>query len=188
MVTTTVEPTQISNLGEITVATRVDPNQTSEPVISLLARYTSAVDNTVVEELYAADDNPALNSPWTGSEFDRIVVNVKSRRQLYTVRSFNGIVPLITTGVVSSGSTFIFASIDPTGTGDNLRDIEPGEVLILLANRPYSTVDKILDQYIDVTSVTATQNQFAFFYNNGEFYTDPSVIQTVFPLIMNVEQ
>ena len=184
--TETTEPIQISNLGEITIATRVEINQVPDPVVSMSLLFNTT-DNFQIPELYAADDNPSLNSPWNGSQFRQLIINVKSRRQLYITRSFTGLTPSFTTGVINSGSSFVFAGIDTTGTGDNIRDIETGEVLILLASRPYATVDKIFDQYIDVTDVTDTNNQFGFFYNNGEFFADVSIIQSVFPPITNVE-
>lgn len=185
----TEEAFQISNLGEISLATRIYPtNPTldlSGPVVSLLIEY-NATSGSIVNELYSADDQPSLLSPWRGSAYDRIVVNVQSARQPFTVRSFNGITTEMTVGNIDSGSTFKFVGIDQDG-GDNFRDIEKGEVLILLATDPYDIVDKVLDRYIDVADVTADNNPFGFFYNNGEFFATPETITDVFPAILNID-
>lgn len=181
---------QLSNLGEITIATRINPvlsnPDLSQPVISIQITYDST-SGAIVEELYSADDQPSLLSPWRSSSYDRIVVNVNGSRQPYTVRSFNGIVPDITTGGIGSGSTFKFTQVDPNGTGLSLRNIDDGEILILLASSPYDTVDKILNKYINVSTVTSENNSFSFFFNNGEFYATPDIVKNVFPAIINID-
>jgi len=181
---------QISNLGEISIATRINPADPtldlSEPIISLLVEFNTTLGG-LLSELYSADDQPSLNSPWRGSEYDRVVINVNSARQPFSVRSFNAITQNITVGNVDSGSTFKFVGVDPTGTGSSFRDIEKGEVLILLATDPYDIVDKVLDRYIDVYDVSDTKNQFGFFYNNGEFFATTETITDVFPTILNID-
>ncbi len=183
-------PIQISTQGEISIATRIYPTDPvadlSGPVVTLLVEYNSTI-GSVITELYSADNQPSLLSPWQGSAYDRIVINVKSARQPFTVRSFNGITTEMTVGNIDTGSTFKFVGIDPTGSGSNFRDIQKGEVLILLASEPYGIVDKITDQYIDVADVTADNNPFGFFYNNGEFFAIPDIITNVFPAILNVD-
>lgn len=181
---------QISNLGEISIATRInsaEPTQDlSEPIISLLVGYSSTVGG-VLEELYSADDQPSLLSAWQGSAYDRIVVNVNSARKPFVVRSYNGITPNMTAGNIDSGSTFKFVGVDPVGDGNNFRPIEKGEVLILLATSPYDIVDKVLDQYIDVYDVSDENNPFGFFYNNGEFFATTDIITSVYPPILNID-
>ncbi len=184
------EPFQISNLGELSIATRIYPSDPaldlSGAVVSLILQFNSTSGN-VLSELYSADDQPSLLSPWQGSAYDRIVVNVQSARQPFTVRSFNGITTEMTVGNIDSGSTFMFMAIDPTGEGTNFRPIEKGEVLILLATEPYDIVDKVFDRYIDVADVTEENNPFGFFYNNGEFFATPDIITDVFPAILNID-
>ena len=175
-------PFQISNFGEISIATRLDIDE-EEPIISLLVEYNTT-QGTTVQEIYEIDDQPSLNSAWQGSAYNRIVVNVNSTRQPFTVRSFNGITTNMTSGNIDSGATFKFISIDATGTP---QPINKGEILILLASSPYDIVDKILDQYIDVYDVSDTNNQFGFFYGNSEFFATSDIIINVFPPILNVD-
>ena len=189
-VTETADPIQISSSGEISLATRINPSEPSldlsASVVSILVEFNTTLGE-ILQELYSADDQPSLNSAWQGSAYDRVVINVNSARQPFTVRSFNGITQNMTTGTVDSGSTFKFIVIDPTGNGNNFRPINKGEVLILLASAPYGIVDKILDQYIDVYDVSDENNPFGFYYNNGEFFADPAIVTSVFPPILNVD-
>lgn len=186
----TEDAIQISNQGEITIATRVNPSiispDLSASVISLVMEYDTT-SGAIIQELYSADDTPTLLSPWNGSEYDRIVVNVNSTRQPYTVRSFNALTQNMTSGNIDSGSTFKFNQVDPAGTGSNFRDIDAGEIIILLASKPFDNVDKLTDQYIDVLKVTPTLNPFGFFYNNGEFFATPDIVTRVFPQILNID-
>ena len=182
-------PFQISNMGEVSIATkipeavRIDP-LLDDPVVSLLVEFNTTAGG-ILQELYIADNQPSILSPWQGSEFSTVIIKTKTRDP-FTSRSFNAITQNMTAGTVDSGSTFKFVGIDPDG-GTTFRDIEKGEVLILLASEPYGIVDKIFDQYIDVTDVTDDLNQFGFYYNNGEFYATPETVTNVFPPIINVD-
>jgi len=192
IIETVDEPIRISNNGEITIATRINPALSnpdlSSEVISVVMSF-NATSGAIIEEAYSADDQPSLNSPWRGSDYDRIVVNVKSNRQPYTVRSYNALTPNFTSGTIDTGSTFQFIGVDPEPgeSGSSVRDIDDGEILILLASDPYDIVDKITNQYIDVKSVSSTENPFGFFYNNGEFYATTDIVNNVFPAIFNID-
>ena len=131
---------------------------------------------TNVSVTYVADDQPTLESAWV--DFNKVVVGGK----IYTVRSFNGFVADMTTGVIPTGSTFRFSGIDPAG-GDTFEDIEGLDVLFLLATPPFTPVDKIQDYFIDLTSVTEEQNPFGFFYSGGAFFADPALLQPIYPII-----
>jgi hypothetical protein len=165
---------QFSSSGEITIATLA---QISQPTIQLSIRYTGSTGAPIVR--YGVDDQTALNSPW--NDFNRVLIKGK----IYIVRSFNAIIPEMASGVVTNGANFQFIEIDKLGT-NTFEAIQPTEVLILLASSPYQNVDKIRDQYIDVTSITDTTNPFGLSYNNGEFFADPLTFQTVYPLIRSV--
>lgn len=172
VVDTTQASTQISNVGEVTVATKLKDGV--EPsAINLQVNYstTAGVDQVIT---YVADDQPAANSPW--NDVDKVVIKGK----VYTVRSYSGVTAEMTTGVIASGSTFRYTGVDEYNT-DTYRDIEPGEVYMLLATSPYEIVDKITTQYIDITDVTDTVNQFAFIYDDGEFVSLDNIINTLFP-------
>lgn len=166
---------QISINGEITIATRIDTFN-SASAIELTKQYMTPLD-TSFDVTFVIDTSPASitsdgldGSPWSDEGF--LVI----RGSLYQVRSYAGITQEITTNAVPSGSTFQY-------TTSNAGDLERGQVLILLASAPYDNIDIIKDQYIDVTDVTDTNNQFGFYYNNGEFFASPSVPQDVYPHI-----
>lgn len=179
---TTTELQQISNVGDIVIATRVSSvGENAE--VDLITTYATT-QNTVVNKTYTANDNiTASSSPWR--DFDKVVIKGK----IYTVRSYQGIGQEMLDETIGSGSTFRFTGIidysgDPMDT--TLRDIQQDEVYILFANEPFSVVDKLVDQYIDVFDVTDTENVFAFLYDSGEFFAQTDIIQNTYPLIRSV--
>lgn len=175
--TTEAPPIQISNNGEISIATLTDVDLGSES-ISVGIQYNTE-SGTSPQVLYGVDDQPSINSAWV--DYDRVVFKGK----IYTVRSFSGLVPEMTTGIINSGSTFFFNQVD--WNDDQITEsIETEEMLVLLASSPYDIVDKQRNRFIDVTSVTATQNPFGFYYDSGEFYALESIVQTVYPFIRSV--
>lgn len=172
-----VSAAQITASSEISVATLVSADN-ANPAISFNIQYDTST-GTAPTINYVADDQPSTNSPWV--DFNKVVVKGK----IYTVRSFSSLVPEMTTGVINNGSTFRFTEVDWIGD-QSFTSIEPGQVLILLASSPYQVVDKQRNQFIDVTSVTETQNPFGFYYDSGELFADEGIVQTVYPLIRSV--
>jgi len=172
--TTTTNLTQISNVGEITIATKIatlgdSPNNN----ISLL--YTTTQGSTP-QITYNADDQPALLSAW--NDFDVVVIN----GSVYTVRSFNAITSELASGVIGNGSNFVFNAIDPIGD-HTFQDINDDDVIILLATPPYSTFDKITNEYVDVTNRSSTTTSFDFVYDSGEFFVNTAIVQSIYPHI-----
>ncbi len=170
--------------GELTVATRI--STIGEPqTLELGITYTNT-ENDIIEKTYIADVNLGNTvSPWR--DIDRVIIKGK----IYTIRTFSGIIPEILDETISSGSTFLFTSISSNNTGSPIaygthRDITQDEVYLLYASKPFDTVDKLTDQYIDVFDVTTAQNPFAFVYDTGEFFSTKDVIQTIYPLIRSV--
>ena len=158
---------QISSTAEISIATLVT-NQD----INLEVTYRTPQETTVVTT-YVLDDQPSLLSPWVS--VNQVVIKGK----LYLVRSFNALFNDIPT-IVGNGSTFRFTAIDDN---NNLtyRPIEKGEAFLLLASDPFTAVDKITDQVIDVTDVTEDVNPFSFAYDSGEFFSTSNPLQTIYP-------
>ena len=188
------EISQISNSAEITIATRiVDPfvdNAESDPTnIVLELTYITPDGNSIPIE-YTVDNTPNINnSPWR--DFNRVIIKGK----VYSVRSFNILVPEITNPdpTVVNNSNFRITSIDraPLLAGSPSVDTRPlvaNEMFILLSTTPHANVDKITDRIIDATSVTATSNPFALFYNLGEVYVDISIAQTIFPPVRETSE
>jgi hypothetical protein len=172
--------TQFSTTSEITIATRVgafDPNNN----IQLRVEYSTPANTTETLD-YEIDTQPDILSPWVDYE-DGIII----KGQIYTVRSFTAFAPEMSSGIIGSGSTFTFTkAADLGGSPVSLDDITPGDILILLADAPYQTVDKVLDQFIDVTSVSAEENVGGFYYNNGEFFAVSGIAQNIYPLIRSL--
>lgn len=174
----TVAPLQLTTTGEFTIATRIDEIAFDQAfAINVTFHTPNGIDYPVS---YAIDTAASLVSPW--SDYKRVVI----KGNIYTIRSFNAIVPDMTTGVIASGSTFTFDGIDLANTG-TFSNITPNTLLMLMATAPFEEADKITDKFIDVTAIPnpedPTQN---FFFNNGEFFSEASVATSVYPLIRNV--
>lgn len=172
----TVSPVRLSLNGAITIATRI-ATVGENPLVSLDLQYTTSTGT--LDVTYNADDQPSINSAWIN--YNKVIIKGK----IYTVRSFNGLVSEMSAGSINSGSAFNFVGVDETG-GEAFRAIEKNEILILLASDPYQVVDKQRDRFIDVTSVTSATNPFSFYYDTGEFFAEPNVVQTTYPLIRSV--
>lgn len=174
--TQAIEPYQMSLSGEITIATRIS-SIGDEPSISLLVEYDTS--QTRLQYTYAADDQPSINSAWV--DYDRIVV----RGKLYTVRSFNALVPEMVSGAIGNGAQMRFVGVD-SNNDQTVEDINRGDILILLASEPFQSVDKIQDKFIDVNDAVTQQNISGLFYNSGEFFADPTIVKTIYPTIRSV--
>ena len=176
--TTTTTSQQISNLGELTIATRI-ATVGQKTNVGIQLTYNTPQQTIQVAD-HIADDAPAIASPW--STFDKVVI----KGSVYTVRSFNAIVARMATGVIGNGSTFRFTGIDEDGAGSPVsttgyRAPVKDEVLLLLASSPFTTVDKITTQIIDVSQITESVNPFSLSYDTGEFFANTSILQTIYP-------
>jgi len=178
--TSTQDLQQISNLGEITIATRISTVEEC-PIINLQVSYNTT-QNTIVEKTYPIDENLS-NSSSTWRDFDKVVIKGK----IYTIRSYQGVDIDMENETIGSGSTFRFTNITPCPSGSPpsaiARPISQDEVYILYASEPFATVDKLTDQYIDVFDITALDNTFSLLYNTGEFFAQKNIIQQTYPAI-----
>ncbi len=182
--TVATELQQISTSGEVVIATRVS-SVGDDSAISLAVSYTNT-QGVIVDHTYA-DVNVALpgtSSPW--NDVDRVVI----RGRIYTIRTYNGIIPEMLDDTIGNGSTFRFTDITPSLSGSppssSARPILRDEVYLLFASTPYDTVDKITDQYIDVFDVSTTENTFAFLYDLGDFFATNTILRSTYPLIRKV--
>jgi len=170
VVTTSTAPVQMSVSGYITVATL-----STSTNINLRVQYTTSTGIPLYIE-YNVDNIPNLDSPWNDYEY----VVIENRR--YLVRSFNGIVPEMLTNEINSGSQMMFLDYDPNGTSAH-NPIPSRTMLILLAQSPFTNVDKIKNSFVDVTSVTPANNPFGFIFSNGEYFAERTIIRNTYPLI-----
>ena len=162
------EPTpalQLTNNGEVTIITKI---VNGEPATVNIVVSHDMPTGAVLESTYVADNQPSLDSAW--SDYDKVVI----RGKLYTVRSFNIRVPEMAVGDITNGANFRFLTIDGN-------PIEPTDALILLAAPPFEIYDKITAEVIDVTAVTETENPFSFYYDNGEWFAEQTVLTSIYP-------
>jgi len=174
---------QISKDGEIAIATRISSVGECENIE--LSTLYSTTQNTIVNHTYTQvnDNTTNSSSPWF--DFDSVVIKGK----IYTVRSFDGIIPQMFDETIGSGSTFRFTGITQDATCSPLgtsRNIQQDEVYILFASKPFEIVDKLTTQYIDVFDVTDSENIFSLIYDSGEFFSQKNIIQETYPPIRSV--
>jgi len=174
---------QISLTGDIAIATRISTIGENDAV-GLDVEYTTTTNAMIAHSYNDVNLNELdTNSSW--QDIDRVIVKGKT----YTVRSFNALIPEMSTETIGSGSTFKFTNIatnggSPIGTA---RPIEQDEVLVLFASSPFDSIDKITTQYIDVYDVITSTNNFNFVYDTGEFFADTEIIQDTYPPIRSVQ-
>lgn len=97
----------------------------------------------------------------------------------------------VTNQTTISPSTLISQTVPlpaPTTTVvlPGVRQIVPGEIIILLGASPFTVFDKITNQYIDMTAVDTTTTQFDIYYNAGDLFATTSIEQNIYPPIRSV--
>jgi predicted RNA-binding protein len=128
-----------------------------------------------------------LNStPWVGWK----EILLRKRRNYYikykSIFSFTSTFELDTLSAkdIPDGTQVRFLEID-FGTG-SFQPIEQGDLLLLLANPPYQSIDKVRNKIIDVGAMI--QNDYDYFlYQGGELYTSEVNVQTTYPMIEKVK-
>ena len=166
---TSVSTTQITHNGELTIATN-DNVWDHFDTIPITITFITPV-NTYASLDYEVGYEPSLvNSAWANSSS----IFLKNRK--YTVRSFNVINdnPSFTNGTIPNGSKI--SSIQYTGSSGKGDDI-----IVLLANSPYTIYDKIIDKYISFDYVAAN-----VLINNEELYAYDSIIEVLYPSVVEL--
>jgi hypothetical protein len=159
---------QVTNRGELTIAT-LDPID----LMSISTMFNSpASPQPIVIQYLNVSNNPGILSPWSTTKV--ATINGKN----YYIRSFNVVAnqpaPIVfQSGLVADSSTMYF----PNSSG-------AGQMLILLANNPQASADRIYDRYCDTTSINSSTTMF--YYNNGELFASQSVIKNTYPPIIAV--
>ncbi len=172
-----LEPLQITANAYLSLATlsSIDsPNPTPTNIDFEIVYFPA--EGASITKTYSTDLIPSIESPWSSQ------TTILIKGKVFNVRSFSILVPEMSTGEISNGSTFQITRIDLNPTS-NFQDINPGEIFILLAREPYTNFDTITNKIIDVTDVSPTQNTFSFIFSQGEMYSDISIIQNIYPLI-----
>lgn len=157
---------QISNQGELSFAT-LDASPYVN--ISVVFSSPSSPQPILIEYLNIKIAASAL-SPWRGVNY--VIVNSKR----YYIRSINMLTyppaPLMfQSGMISSGAIAYF----PNST-------IAGQLLVLLANNPQTTADRIYNRYIDTASAHDSTSQL--YYNSGNLYAASEVVKNTYPPII----
>lgn len=109
-------------------------------------------------------------------------------------------IPWVAAGSIydpATNQTTITVSNDVTGTFgpstqiicSGIRNIVPGEMLVLLGTPPFTIFDKITNMYVDFTAVDTQSTQFdIFFYNGGDLFADTIIETAVYPPIRAITQ
>lgn len=161
--------------AELTIATL---NDKINPVLNVDVGIEYISPSTNVSHTYTNIGSASVTSPWT--DFREITI----RGKIYTVRSFSALISEMRNGIIQNGSSFYFTSLtDGTTT---ITDFQQDDMLILLAKDPYTNIDKILDSFIDVSDVDATNSELSFFYDTRELFAFRTLQRSVFPHIREV--
>jgi hypothetical protein len=172
--TTQVVPIQITNSSQLVIATKVKP-EFNVPSINIRLNFLSSSGGSTLLD-FTAGGSASDVTAWGNA--DRVVIKGK----VYQVRSMLALTEETTFGTIANGTNFRFEGFDFDGSL-NFNPVASGEIYILLSSSPYASVDKTLDQVIDVTSVTSTLNPFAFYYDTGELFASSAIAQSVFPSV-----
>lgn len=184
-------PIQLTNSARFILATRLDKFGANTGFnINLLYTSSSGQDTSVT---YASSTNQDTLTSW--SDVSRVVIKGK----VYVLREFTGLTADMTTGIIPSGTKFRFKGFDVTldsindyvvDASDQTLEVPPlinaGDILMLLSASPFGSVDKVTNEYIDVTSVTTTQNIGTLYYSNLEFFALPAIVKNIYPPIRSV--
>lgn len=171
-----VQPSfQLTTGSLLTIATR-DNTVSSSSSIDLDLVFTPPGEITTVQVTYTIPSSVDSSSSW--SDYSTIQIQGKN----YTVRSFDTFISEMVDGTIPDGSSFFFNQINDGSD----RDIASQEVIILLAQDPYETIDKITNRLVDVNRIDATNAALSLFLQDREMFAFTSIISSTFPPIREV--
>lgn len=184
-------PVQLTNNCNFILATLYNKFGTNLN-LNLQLQFTT---NAGISTTYFFTSTTNLDTSTSWSDVNTVVINGK----IYLLRQFSGLTTDIATGQVSNGTIFRFQGFDTNldGTDNYVIDNEDqisgsppllntGDMLLLLSNSPFDVIDKNVTQFIDISLITSTKNIGTLYYNNLEFYANPSVIGSIYPPIRPV--
>lgn len=149
--------------------------------ITLDITYLSPDGITTVVHTYDIGTSANVASPW--DDFETILIQGKR----YKVRTFDAFIPEMADGTLPNGSSFYFSSLDIDSSGSPPpRGIAAREVFTLLGLDPYADVDKVKDEVIDVSKITADNAELSLFITDREMFAFTPVIDSTFPVIREV--
>lgn len=152
---------KLTNLSLLTIATLSE-----DAILDIEFEYIDPLGN-VSSVIYNVDDNVSINSPW--SDYNKIYANNRS----YIIRS------LIIDNNITYGSSFVIKGINGLSLIEN-------DLLLLLSNSNYTTVDKVLNKYGDISALSIENSINETLYNEGELFVNVNHIYNIFPYIKKV--
>lgn len=155
---------QITKDGELTIGT-IQKSITADQYILITIEFTNSSGQTMSFD-YIVDDHPSISSAWG----DIKVVTLKGK--MYTVRTFNIMNQFIISGEVSIGSTLRLTKI-------NNNQPTKSDMVILLSNPPYESVDKIVDKFVDIV----TLGDMDLIYDGSNIVVKSEKISQIYPYI-----
>lgn len=149
--------------------------------ITLDITYLSPDGITSVVHTYDIGTTANVDSPW--DDFETILIQGKR----YKVRTFDAYIAEMGDGTLPNGSSFYFSSLDIDASGSpGPRGIAGREVYVLLGLDPYTNIDKVKDQVIDASKVTAANAELSLFVSNRELFAFETAIDSTFPPIREI--
>jgi hypothetical protein len=113
-------------------------------------------------------------SAWFG--VDQIVAFTQRK---YDVRGFDIQFPQMNQGLILDGTPFYISKIN--GVVPTKR-----QAIILLANSPFDSFDRITDRYIDVAAITNANAASSTYFSEGVLYASENVVSNIYPFIQTV--
>lgn len=163
----------------------IDTSNPPKPIRIEVSIIQPNMEEVICVETISNDINN--NTPWIN--WREILVR---KRRNYNVKTksiftFNRTLQLdiITEKDIAPETQIRFLRID-YGTGD-LQPIDQDGLLMLIANTPYHSIDKIKNKVIDVNNVSFSDYNY-FIYRDGEVYTAVENIENIYPDIQRVNQ
>jgi hypothetical protein len=180
--------------GELTIATSTAPvgSEPANPTnIAFQLRYATNEGYYIFND-YLVDNEPTYTSPW--DDFTDVII----KGRVYRTRTFNFFNAEIASGGIKPGSLISITGIDktydvnnPPGTSGvyNYRPLRRNEIFLLLANSPYSNIDKITDKAFDLYYTQEASGAKYLVYNTiesgFELFITPSHPEQIYPQIRN---
>lgn len=175
--------------GELTIATRIesviatgfDPFEPITIQPFYLSPSTLAILPATPPMTFKAVNNlpvDAASSPWAGAT--KIVV--KGHQYLLRSASIHSAGGTLTSLGIPEGAPTFFTVTHKGQT----RTLQKGEMLGLLANSPFLTVDRILNKYVDMSEITQATAPRQLVYNELNWMVNPSLLIKTYPDIITL--
>lgn len=176
------------SVGELTIATRIESIISSgfDPYAEIiiqpyyLSPSTLAILPATPPLVFKAVDNIPLDtsiSPWAGAT----KVVVKGHQYLLRSASIHGNGSLATAGIPEGAP--VFFTVSHKGV---TRTLQKGEILGLVANAPFLTVDRILNKYVDLSMITQATAPRQMVYSQLNWLVNPSLLIKTYPDIITL--